>query len=374
MKTRNLFLAALFFTLVAGAFALAQEDGSGKGENFNSEYAHAQCKADFTVGVIDSLIKNLQDVSLSKYSDTLKQDIEKIKEAAGGEDKEKFRDLVKTFDSDLKEANKAVRDARKTGNISNETKAALKTAYEELHKTYNGCSFEALKKVAEKRADNYKKTLVKYEERADNFAKKGLEISGMLKVIQDAKAQVYEPLLLTIRNANDTETLREAFRKYCLNNGCKDGVNFHLAVKFEMAKLEALIGKARQENLTTDAQTKLDKAQADLDAAKSLLANIGTSEYKGEKGKEVAEKLREVAKDIQEAYKSIRQAKKEKAEEKRKEAEQKKESKKEQVKEERKSAAEKKPKEGAGIASGEDEAAKAKKRAAAAKGGVNETF
>ncbi len=370
MKTRNLFLAVLFFTLVAGAFALAQGEESAKGENFNSEYAHAQCKADFTVGVINSLIKNLQGVSLSQYSDTLKQDIEKIKEAANSEDKEKFRDLVKTFDSDLKEANKAIRDARKTGNISNETKAALKTAYEELHRTYNGCSFEALKKVANKKVEQYEKKLAKLEENANNFAKKGLEISGMLKVIQDAKEQIIVPLQTAINAATDAKSVRAAFKKYCLYDGCKDGVNFHLAVKFEMAKLEALIGKARQENLTADAQAKLDKAQAGLDAAKLLLANIGTAEYRGENGKEVAEKLREVAKDIQEAYKSIRQAKKEKAEEKRKEAEQKKE----QIKEKRTPNATKKSEGAAGIASGEEEAAKAKKRAAAAKGGVNETF
>src|SRR3990167_6764806 len=118
MKTKYAIFVGIMLVSLISVSALAHEENNGE-TSLDSAFAHAKCKADFTVGVLNSYSTNLPNASaLNQNADKLQADLTKLDGFEKESDIDGYRDFLKgTFDPDLKAARDSVQDVRKSGNF-----------------------------------------------------------------------------------------------------------------------------------------------------------------------------------------------------------------------------------------------------------------
>lgn len=274
-----------------------------------------KCKIDFTISYIGSL--SLVGANLSSYSEKLNADLFQLDALVSAGNRSAFKDFIKnTFEPNFKAAREAVHKWRKDNykNLTKEQKASLKESYQSAKKAFEDCHKKSLLDHGNQRVELFEKILAQYKERTDRLAAKGLDTSGMNKVIEDAKAQVVEPLKSALADANDSQSIKNILRKYCLFNGCKNGVNYHLAAKYEIERLSATLAFVKSKLNNTEFNAKVAEAESNLNSAKGLLTEVGNTHY-NDNGKQIWNKIRssyEILKNINKSAKeSIKEAKKE---------------------------------------------------------------
>jgi hypothetical protein len=135
-----------------------------------------------------------------------------------------------------------------------------------------------LEDFANGRINNFKNSLDVYQKKISVLSAKGVDVSSLNQIISDANTQIIAPLQSAISSAGDASSLNQAIKKYCLFDGCVNGTNFHLAAKFETAKLQIALNKINSSSEATQLQT-------DLTNAKNILTQVGTSQYTSDQNK-----------------------------------------------------------------------------------------
>jgi hypothetical protein len=111
----------------------------------------------------------------------------------------------------------------------------------------------------------------------DALSAKGIDVSSLNKIISDATAQIITPLQNAVSSANDATSINNAIKGYCLFDGCANGINFHLAAKFEIAKLQIAFNKINSNQNVS--QTSITQLQTDITTASGILTQVGTGQY-----------------------------------------------------------------------------------------------
>ncbi len=299
-----LFSFVLVVALVsAGEFNII--GGKMVGRNFDA----IKCKTDLNIKIIESLESISTSSNLSQYSTLLRADLNKLESLENEGNYTAFRDYVKNiFDEDLKKAAKGVRDWKKDNlkNLTKEQRQSLREDYKNLKESSENCQSEALKGAAQNRLSEYNLMLDRYDNKTAEIASHGIDVSSLYAITKDAREQIIIPLQSALDAANDSEGIKKALKSYCLFDGCKDGVNFHLAAKYEIAKLALVISYAESKaGNSTEAQAFLDKAKDSLAKAQTFLNSAGNARYDYKKNG-VWENIRESYKYIKEARKVLR--------------------------------------------------------------------
>ena len=248
--------------------------------------------------------------SLNQQSDALKQDLVQLQSYAGQGDTDSYRTYVKgTYDSHMKDAGKAVRDARQAHNknLSKEVRAGLKSGGEQLKASFDACHFSAMQSYSSSRVDNFNDELDMASAKAANLSAKGIDISNIIGIINSARSQIVEPLKSDISQAKTPKDLSAVVEKYCLHDGCKSGVNFHFSAKFEIEKLNGILVVVKANPKAAGQADRISKIQAELDSAKAALDAAGTSQYP-QQGKDdtVWSQIKLAAKDLSELVRTLR--------------------------------------------------------------------
>gem|GEM_PF-5137954 len=257
------------------------------------------CKIDFTIAVLGAYERNINNTNFSLLISNLTKDKNMLIEQATTGNASKIREFVKNnVDTDLKSARIGVDSHRslKHGGLKKEQKQALKDEYKKVHDIFKTCQQNGMKNLGEKRVEAYTKILEQHTALTDKFEAKGLNASGMRKVISDANAQVIVPLKDAIAKANSSDELHSTIKKYCLFNGCKNGVNFHFAAKFEIERLSATLAhiKSKEINISDE---QVMKVQNMINSMKGLIVDTGTAQY-AEDGKMIRGNIRGAYDDL----------------------------------------------------------------------------
>jgi len=289
MDLKYALLFALLFVPLVAAVPAGQGAGLGKGQLANGEGLDAamdlvNCKTDFTVAVMESMIDRVPEASsLDDNVDALQADTEELQNYADADDVLGFRSYLRgTYEPNLREAKQEVLQLRRTANIRSETLSDLRSDYESLRADFDGCHVTGLKRAAEAKLTAYDRFLDKAEEKADNLDAKGVDTAGLEDLISDARAEIVEPLQDAVDSADDSSEVRDALKQYCLFNGCPNGVNFHFAARFELEKLNQILDKVEQNATDAGLGDEVSDIQEDLDDAEESLGDAGTSQYNDE--------------------------------------------------------------------------------------------
>jgi len=251
------------------------------GEGLASAMDVVNCRTDFTVGVLDSMIDRVPEASvLSDNVEELDADTAQLQGYTDAGDVDGFKTYLRaTYEPHLRDAKQEVLEVRRTANLSNDTRTELRSDYGALRTQYDGCNFNGLKRAAQAKVDSYDRFLDKAEERANNLSAKGVETSGLLGLISDARSQIVGPLQSALAAADNSSDVKDAFGQYCLFNGCPEGMNFHFAAKYELEKLDAILDAVDENATAAGLGDDVAAIQGYIDSAQSALDAAGTSQF-----------------------------------------------------------------------------------------------
>lgn len=291
----SLVLISLVFASMGFVFAEEMRTQSALGKATDT----LVCKIDFTVAILNAYQTTINATNLSSTIGALGKDKVQLQTLASAGNVSAVREFVKnTLDTDLKSARVSVEDVRNTlhKSLTKEQKQSLKDAYKKTQDAFKVCQQGGLKALGDKRVEEFTKILDQHSLIADRFAAKGIDASGMKKVIEDAKAQVVTPLKDALAKANSSDEIQAAVRKYCLFDGCKNGVNFHFSAKFEIEKLSATLAYIKTNGISVS-DDQVSRVQGAVTSARGVLAEMGTTQY-ADDGKNVRNSIQSAYGDL----------------------------------------------------------------------------
>jgi hypothetical protein len=181
---------------------------------------------------------------------------------------------------------------------------SLKEKHESLMSELNDCS--AKNNHTGLVLDYYEKSLEKYEARAQDLNNRGIDASNLLDLVKDARSEILTPLQNKVKGANATE-LGALFSQYCLYDGCMNGTNFHMSMKFELLRMKDLYEVIAPEANAAGLGSNATAVKELLDSANAEIAALGTGDVTPEKHKAIWEDIRSAAKSLKELFVALKQ-------------------------------------------------------------------
>ena len=152
---------------------------------------------------------------------------------------------------------------------------SLQATYKTLMDTQNSC-FDA-KGYASLVLDYCNDTLTSYQLRAQNLSGRGVDTSNLFGLVASARTQVMEPLGKGVNAAANSSQARMALEHYCLYDGCANGTNFHMALKFEAMRMGDVLAAMSPYATAAGLGSNVTAAQASLASANSKISALGTN-------------------------------------------------------------------------------------------------
>ena len=310
MDSKMIFVLAALLALPA-AYAASGGANGAQGQLLGAASAEAQCRVDFTVGYLNAIVAAVPNASATLGADAsvLQADLATLKGYATSGDAAGYRSYLSgTMDPAFKAARNDIQ-ARPWKGSGNATISSLKATYSQLSQTLESCQLNAAKSFAQDKIALYQQDIENYTGRTGTIAGRNgsIDTSGLNQILSDAQSQVIGPLQAAISSAGNASELRAALDKYCLYDGCKNGENFHLAVKYELARLTATLASA-QSRMGVNGTNYFAAAQQDLANAQSELSAIGTSQYTDSSRGSLQDTLKSFTGDLRQAAAQIAQA------------------------------------------------------------------
>lgn len=120
-----------------------------------------------------------------------------------------------------------------------------------------------------------------------NLTSRGYDTAGLNQTLENATSQVLLPLRNALNSSSNLTQLYSAFKGACLENGCANGTNFHLAAKLKIGEAQAELAYLSQKaavygNVITVNSTALSTAQAYIDNASAVIGSVGGAQITNE--------------------------------------------------------------------------------------------
>jgi hypothetical protein len=299
MKHVALLLLLVPFVGAAGEFAPIKADG------LNAAMDNAVCKSQFMVGVLDSMVQNMNDSgNLSSDVSLLQSDVTALQGYSDSGDVEGFRTyMVGTFSPHMRQARLDILSQRGPG-MGLQMRARLRSDYDSLRSTYDSCNADSLQRFGSAKLQAYEMAMDRAQSQIGNLSAKGLDTTGLSALKDGAESDVIDPLKSALDSATTGDEVRQALSQYCLFNGCPDGLNYHFAERFSQEKLQAILDFVKP---TADENgVDVSDAQSELDSAYSILTSAGTSQYSSGQGSDIARHLNAAADGLKSAISTLR--------------------------------------------------------------------
>lgn len=242
---------------------------------------YVNCRLDFAISFLQQAISSIPGAgqALSPYAQKLQDDKTQIASAASSGSTGAFQTAVSQAQKDMQDANSAIAKQKGTLNRTNATKetmASLKANYEQLRQQLSGCENSAVMAIGSQKLGNYEKSINEWNAHAQNMTQKGLDATGVKNVIASA-----QPTVDSLKNAiasGNASTVKTALQSNCLGNGCVKGENYHGYAKAQIARVQAVLDKAKAAP-GGSSSSALSQAQAKIDDANTILSQVGTAVY-----------------------------------------------------------------------------------------------
>ncbi len=296
----------LALLLVPAVFAVGSGNGVLRNGAMAGVMADVECKTTFNVGILDSYVDAIPNSSsvLNPLIETLESDTATLQGYATSNNTEDFRMFLReTYEKDSKNAKEALSRVRRSASLDNATKTQLRVVYDRLKSEYQSCHVEAVRLFASSKVELYEGHLSNLDEKIRSLEEKGVDSSRLKSLVSDARENIVSPLRSAITSGDSAALVRAATREYCLYNGCPNGTAYHLAARFEIEKLDALLTRIKGTN-TSSVEELILKADEDLNDAKELLST-GSSSVEVES--QIWLEIRSCASTIQQIIREIKE-------------------------------------------------------------------
>jgi hypothetical protein len=278
-----------------------------KGDALDAAMEHVQCRAEFTIAVMESQMEHLGGNGLHDDIDAIEDDLEELQDLADNGDIHGFRSyLWVVFADNMLDARQNAMEHRNQANMTHQVRLKLRSDYFDAKDDFDSCNAGALSHYADAKLDGYNVLLEAAEERAENLSEKGLDTSGLEELIDDAQEQVVGPLEDELDGAESAVEIREALGSYCMFNGCRDGFNFHMAAKWNIEKLDQILVLIEEDAESAGLGDDWDDASGYISDADDALSAVGDDQYEGTEHSDVWDNIRSASETLKDVISELR--------------------------------------------------------------------
>jgi len=318
METRYiavLLFAAFFISAVSAADPAPPPTNPNAKAMLAAGVSDMQCRVAYDTDLMNAIVTTFPSLSakLSFRIPILQSDMQMLSQYADDGNSRSFRNyLQQNFSQHLKLDNSMIKqslDSIKEDRSldKNETKTkmrSLKATNDALMSVLNNCS--NVNKHVTLMLGYYSNSLTNYEKIANNMSSKGVDASGMLALVSSARSQILTPLQTATTGVTDGQALKLALDTYCLYDGCTNGTNFHMAAKFETARMYGLLSVIAQENMSDAMRNVLRDAENLLDTANSRITSWGAVDVQPADIQSVWGQITSAAKGLHEVFVTVK--------------------------------------------------------------------
>ncbi|HUL61669.1 MAG TPA: hypothetical protein VLT35_01295 [Methanocella sp.] len=300
--------AALLMAALAMPAAAQQADTKAYDQQvLQLRYESVSARVGFTTGVmadVVSLVPNASD--LNAHIDRLNADLSTLSGYVAAGDPSGFSSFVSgTIDPDMQDANKAVLAARahfREWGVTAETRAQLKTMYDQRKATFEARMNNVVIGLGNLRLTHYNDAVAKYDDRMTKLSAKGVDVSGMQAVEAGAQASVIGPLQTAIASA-DPAAVKAELKDKCLGNGAP--YSYHFWAKMDTAGGQAISARVADNATQAGYGEQLAQVNAELATAQSTLDSVGTNPYTIEQKSTIWDSLKAAADGLKDLIKLL---------------------------------------------------------------------
>lgn len=287
VKLRITLLFSIFSTLLLSSTPLHASNLTANQSLLNAAFQYANCKTNFTVGLINYVVnKNAVLSPLIQSSTILQQDNSRLAVLANEGNISQFRIYLSgTYDPELALVGQNFSSQIKAANLSSNTISAIRVYYNSSKITLQSCSNTTTKSFAIQKLNQFNASIVQFQNQINSINTKGtsgISTNSLSQILQTAQSLIIQPFASAISQATTNQQLSAATSKYCLFDGCKNGTNFHLEAKFDIQLTTLRLDHLESNpNITS---SSLTQALSDISAATVIINQVGNATYKGSQG------------------------------------------------------------------------------------------
>lgn len=142
------------------------------------------------------------------------------------------------------------------------------------------------------RINSFNSILFGYQNRINALAEKGVDVSSLNTIVQQAKVQIVDSLVRDVSSATSINSIKQAVRSYCLFDGCENGINFHLSAKYELAKLDIAVMRIKSYSNYSAYSEDIAELEQTITEARTELNVVDTKDYSDEEKGSIWGKIR----------------------------------------------------------------------------------
>ena len=302
--TSRIVFTIAFLLLLASANTVFAQTPNANQTLLQSAYVNAACKVNFTTTYLSHVTASVPSLgsSLGKYSASLQGDASRLSALAAAGNITAYKNYVSgTYDPDLNRIAKNASSAIRAANLTANTIAALRQNYNATLSSYKSCNLQSAKEYALQKLNMFNNSIRNYQEQVSDLSSKGLNVSSLDLLLQNAQSQIVGPFENAINAATNTSQIYAAINTYCLFDGCKNGTSFHLAAHFSLQSLTLQLNYLEADKNLSG--SSLASANLDLNNASSILQAVGIKPYANGQGDNIFDNLSAASKAMQQARK-----------------------------------------------------------------------
>lgn len=303
---RELFFAFLLIALSLSIFIVSGDEQSAVAQELKGNGGSLKCKTDVISSIATAYSGEGADIgNLKALVERLRNHSAQAQELALKGNREEYRNFLKnSFDPDFKEAKRLVEELKKEKtNLTKEQRENIRTKTRQAFSFHKQCKLESGKEEGRGRIVAFNSILESKEMKIEKMKERGVNTTLLEKVISDAREKIINQMQKEVSVAKDEKTVESAVKKYCLFDGCEEGVNYHFAARFEVAKLETVLEEIK---IKKRDNSMINELSEHIKNAKSALEEVGNSKYTEEGKKRVWESIRKGHKVIREIQASLK--------------------------------------------------------------------
>jgi hypothetical protein len=238
---------------------------------------NTQCMNNYTINSVKLLMNISSSDSLSKAILNLDKEYNEL--FGFIEDRDMYKDcLLNNYNPVYREVFSAVKEWKKVNNnLTYQQKKDLESNLSELKKEYDLCYSESLKEYGNSRLVFYKSIINAYRKQLIVISENNVNIQDLNNILDEANKSIIILLEKSLSNANSSIEVINAINKYCLNDGCTNGINHHLDTKYTLSNLEMALKIIKNDSDVP--QEKINELEISIKNAKKTLNESSNKKY-----------------------------------------------------------------------------------------------
>jgi hypothetical protein len=283
------------------------EDSSFNSQSMAIVYDNVKCRTEFTIKLVGFIVSiDPSAISLSSSAASLQSDLANLESYSSEGDSSGFYSyMADSYNPNFKELRSEISDWKNSTTASPRDKLRLRGDYAVLMAGYRTCNTNTIRDYGNLRVTAFNAILDEYQAKTNKMSEAGVDVDLMNQVLVGATKDIVNELQNALDDAQDAQQMHDAVKGYCLYDGCKEGDNFHLQAKFELAKLKTLAIMIEDREDSYKVSGNLSELKSSLTAAESALDEVGTSAYTDDSKREVWDNLNSAASAAKEIKKVL---------------------------------------------------------------------